>query len=105
MLYNSNYHCNVRGSGPLFWTFAVLPANMHPEDLKAAIRKRFGTIGAFQHAYDLPKTGFTDFLRGRTSRRVEDAIHSALTEVPSKSIKPDNSRPKRAAHRLNEVAS
>jgi hypothetical protein len=51
---------------------------MHPEDVKAELRKRFGTIARFVAIHDLPETGVSDLLRGRTSQRVQDAVESAL---------------------------
>ena len=52
----------------------------HPEDVKAAIRKRFGTISRFIEANDLPTPGVRDLLRGRTSARVRDAVEKVLKE-------------------------
>lgn len=51
---------------------------MHPEDVKAAIRKKFGTIIEFHRAYRLPATGLHDVLRGRTSAPVEAAMDEVL---------------------------
>lgn len=51
---------------------------MHPEDVKAAIRKRYGTISRFIEERDLPATGVSDLLRGRTSRRVREAVEDVL---------------------------
>ncbi|WP_298174593.1 hypothetical protein [Novosphingobium sp.] len=51
---------------------------MHPEDIKAAIRKRYGTISRFIEERDLPATGVSDLLRGRTSRRVREAVEDVL---------------------------
>lgn len=53
---------------------------IHPEDVKAAIRKRFGTIGEFHRAYGLPTTGLHDVLRGRASKRVSEAMDEVLAE-------------------------
>lgn len=76
---------------------------MHPEDVKAAIRKRFGTIARFIAERDLPATGVTDLFRGRTSRRVRDAVEEVLREQ-QESISLDSSVPKRRTHRLNAGA-
>lgn len=54
--------------------------HLHPEDVKAAVRKAHGTIDAFHRAYNLPSTGLYDVLRGRTSARVEDAIRAVLSK-------------------------
>lgn len=51
---------------------------MHPEDVKAAIRKQYGTISRFIEERDLPATGVSDLLRGRTSRRVREAVEDVL---------------------------
>lgn len=53
--------------------------NMHPEDIKAGLRKRFGTIVAFERAKGLPHQSVTDVLRGRPNARVTRAIEEALT--------------------------
>lgn len=52
----------------------------HPEDVKAAIRKKFGTIVEFHKAYDLSATGLQDVLRGRPSQRTADAIDEVLAD-------------------------
>lgn len=75
------------------------PSEMHPEDIKAELRKRFGTVFAFEDAANLPRKSVSDFLRGRSSRRVRDAIDETIK--PSKSEKSDNS----AAQRRRKVAA
>lgn len=52
---------------------------MHPEDVKAGLRKRFGTIVAFERAKGLPHQSVTDVLRGRPNARVSKAIEEALS--------------------------
>jgi len=74
-------------------------SEMHPEDIKAELRKRFGTVLAFEDAANLPRKSVSDFLRGRSSRRVRDAIDETIK--PSKSEKSDNS----AAQRRRKVAA
>ena len=54
--------------------------DLHPEDVRAAIRKQFGTIKAFEIERGLPASGVQDILRGRTSARVREAIESVLIE-------------------------
>lgn len=54
---------------------------MHPEDVKAAIRKKFGKISEFHRFYELPATGVHDILRGRTSARVEAAMDEVLAHA------------------------
>ena len=65
---------------------------MHPEDIKAAIRKRFGSLKAFEEHEGLPRKAVTDILRGRSNRRVSDAIRRLLAEdAQPMSIKVDDS--------------
>ncbi len=80
----------------------MLLDRMHPEDVKAALRKRFGTVSAFITAHDLPTTGVSDLLRGRTSRRVREAVEGVLQEDAS--IKLDVSESNTAAHCQNAGA-
>lgn len=71
---------------------------MHPEDVKAAIRKRFGTVAAFIQERELPATGVSDLFRGRTSQRVKDAVEEVLREQ-AESIELDSSANVRSPHR------
>ena len=63
----------------------MLIETMDPEDIKAALRKRYGSVRAFVRQHDLPDTGVSDILRGRTSKRVSDAIERVLQEQSSES--------------------
>lgn len=72
---------------------------MHPEDVKAAIRKRHGSLKAFVRLKDLPVTGVQDLLRGRESARVRGAVEEVLSEAANESMKLDRSSGKRASHR------
>lgn len=75
---------------------------LHPEDVKAAIRKKFGTIVEFHRFYDLPATGLQDILRGRPSQRIADAVDEVLAgEQESKKL---DSSPDSAAQHLNAGA-
>jgi len=78
----------------------MLLDRMHPEDVKAAIRKRFGTVSRFIEVRGLPETGVSDLFRGRTSRRVRDAVESVLQE-DAESIKLDVSETVTRPHRKN----
>lgn len=71
---------------------------MHREDIKAAIRKRFGSVSRFIKEHDLPETGVSDLFRGRTSRRVREAVEGVLQQE-AESIDLDSSRNRRRAHR------
>lgn len=83
-------------------------AGIHREDVKAAIRKRFGSARRFERAHGLPKNSVSDLLRGKRSKRVEDAINSALGKdaAPfSQSDMSDDSSSRRPAHRINRKAA
>jgi lambda repressor-like predicted transcriptional regulator len=82
--------------------------NMHPEDVKAGLRKRFGTVAAFEEARGLPPKSVNDLLRGRPSARVAKAIQDALdTPLPlhPQSEHSDSSEESDGAHRLNRAAN
>ena len=68
---------------------STLTQTMHPEDIKAAIRKRHGSVNAFVSAMNLPTTGVSDFFRGRPSKRVADAIEQLLQDQSPESKKMD----------------
>jgi lambda repressor-like predicted transcriptional regulator len=55
--------------------------DLHPEDIKASIRKKFTTVRNFERVNKLPINGVADILRGRTSARVEKAIESVLMDA------------------------
>lgn len=73
---------------------------MHPEDIKAALRKKYGSVFAFEDAKDLPRKSVSDFLRGRPNQRVKDAI-AKVVSVSSVSELSDDSRMRVGSHRLN----
>jgi lambda repressor-like predicted transcriptional regulator len=80
---------------------------MHPEDVKAGIRKRFGTIAAFEQAKGLPPKSVNDILRGRPNARVTKAVEDALSIpalIPPQSELSDDSEESDGAHRLNRAA-
>ena len=52
--------------------------SMHKEDIKAALRKKFGTIAAFEKARGLPKKSVHDVLRRRPRGWVEAVIAAEL---------------------------
>lgn len=81
----------------------MLVDQMHPEDVKAALRKRFGSVANFVAVRQLPTTGVSDLFRGRTSQRVRDAVEEVLREQAG-SIIMDSSSAKPASHRLNGAA-
>lgn len=73
-------------------------ADMHPEDIKASIRKRFGTIRNFELSRNLPKGSVHEVLRRRRWARIERAIESVISASPSE--KTDSKR-KTVAHGLS----
>ena len=50
----------------------------HPEDVKAELRKRFGSVFKFEDRFGLPRKSVSDFLRGRPNQRVGETIKSVL---------------------------
>ena len=78
-------------------------ADMHPEDVKAELRKRFGTVSAFEEATGLPPKSVYDCLRGRSSKRVALAVSEAIKTpiITRESEHSDCSSEKGRAHRLN----
>lgn len=79
-------------------------AKLHPEDVKAAIRKRHRSLAAFERKFGLPAKSVTDQLRGRTSARVEKAIAKVIkAPLPAgRSEVSDNSSVANDAHCQNE---
>jgi lambda repressor-like predicted transcriptional regulator len=51
---------------------------MHREDIKAALRKKFKTLTAFEQVKSLPVGSVKDVLRGRAVSRTEKAISEAI---------------------------
>ena len=64
---------------------------MHREDVKAELRKRFGSISKFEKARNLPTKSVSDLLRGRSSKRVQDEVALALFTGNSASDESDSS--------------
>lgn len=79
---------------------------MHPEDVKAAIRKRYRSVAAFERAEGLARQSVTELFRGRTSARTLKAIERVLRDEKRRreSIDSDNNEIGTAAHRLNAAA-
>lgn len=79
---------------------------MHPEDIKASLRKRFGTVFAFEKIKGLPKRSVADVLRGRPNARVTKAIEDALNLPPpdKQSNLSDDNGNYAPAHRLNAAS-
>ncbi|QPT09838.1 hypothetical protein [Sphingomonas paucimobilis] len=77
--------------------------NRHPEDVKAAIRKRFGSLAAFERAERLSVGSVSEILRGRPSARTTKAVERVLREqvIASESIIPVDSATNVTLHRQN----
>ena len=89
----------------------MLIDEFHPEDIKAAIRKRYRSLKAFERALGLSFNSPSEIFRGRTSARTEKAIRRVLRDagmlgkVGSRSIILDTSSADADAHRQkNQVA-
>lgn len=79
-------------------------AEMHPEDIRAALRKRFGTITKFEQEYKLPKKSVYEIFRGRKSARVSRAIENAIIETPIENTEKEYTTADSKAHRTNAGA-
>lgn len=91
---------------------------VHKEDVKAALRKRFGSLLAFEAEKNLPPGSAKDVLRGRAVAQTERAIAEALNKplhviFPARYTAPkaadpstevDNSGGKTETHRLSARA-
>lgn len=75
---------------------------LHPEDIKAAIRKRFGSVRNFVSINNLPETGVSDIFRGRTSGPVRETIENFLRD---ESRMLDNRGASHNLHGQNEEAA
>ena len=75
-------------------------AELHHEDIKAELRKQYGTIRQFELDKNLPAGSVHDVLRRRRWAKVERAIEAVIFGPVTLSEKTD-SKQKRAAHRLN----
>lgn len=78
--------------------------SMHPEDVKAALRKRFGSVAQFERAKDLPSKSVSDVLRGYKSARVTRAISDAIREPLNESDFSGNTPETGTPHRQNAEA-
>lgn len=79
-------------------------ARLHPEDVKAEIRKKFGAVAAFERQKGLPEKSVNDVLRGRTSARVRQAIEQVIGQSLIQSEDSDDSSDVSGTHRLNAEA-
>lgn len=79
-------------------------SEMHREDIKAALRKKYGTIRQFEIANGLTRGSVHEVLRQRRWAKVERAIEAAIFGSKNQSEKTD-SKAQRGAHRLNAEAA
>ena len=56
----------------------TIPEKIHPEDIKAAIRKRYRSMAAFERANRLGSRSVTDVLLGRKRPKTAKAISKLL---------------------------
>ena len=55
-----------------------MPRRLRHQDIKAGLRKRFGSVAEFERARSFGPGSVSDQFRGRTSARVRKAIAEAL---------------------------
>jgi lambda repressor-like predicted transcriptional regulator len=81
----------------------TLLAGMHKEDVKAVLRKKFGSVAAFERAHGLATQSVSEVLRGRSSKRTIDAIERVLREhaEAAESITSVDTGASPVFHRLN----
>lgn len=87
---------------------------LHREDIKAGIRKKFGTLSAFEQQRGLPKGAVKGVLIGKSSSRTVEAIADVLqlpVKVINASVRPSpvelsgqHKSPKVDLHCLNEAS-
>lgn len=87
----------------------MLALGLHREDIKAHLRKRYGSVRAWAHSRNLKPQAVADFMRGRASQHVAHEIEAELQTVDHngeapESIKLDNSAASSDAHGLNAGA-
>ncbi|VWX62522.1 conserved hypothetical protein [Sphingorhabdus sp. 109] len=78
---------------------------VHPEDIKAAIRRKFGTILKFEKHYALPSTGVSDLLREKSHNPKTISAVEAILADRHASINLENSTNLTENHGLNEKAA
>lgn len=86
----------------------MLIEEYHPEDIKAALRKRYRSVGRFELAEGLARGSVAEILRGRKSARTERAIRRVLDADErwgvGKTIVLDSSNTREPTHRQNAGA-
>lgn len=86
--------------------------SIHPEDIKAAIRKKHGSIAHFERTRGLKRRSVTDVLIGKRARPTAEVVaaelgHTAESLFPHiyQSATADHSREEEGTHRLNSAES
>lgn len=84
--------------------------DFHPEDVKAAIRKRFKSLDNFEREHALYRGAVHDLLRGKSGEptaRVVDAVlvMEGAAAAPKPTVISGYSRKVASLHRLNEKAA
>lgn len=84
--------------------------DFHAEDVKAAIRKRFGSLTNFETEHNLPAKSVSAVLRGAVSARVAEALNAVMvleraTAASNVSEFSLDTRKRRSAQRLNREAA
>ena len=81
------------------------PQTLHPEDVKAKIRKEFGSLLAFERAHELGRRSVTDLLMGRRRPAAAIAVTKLFGhEIALQSATADDSTTETDAHRQNAGA-
>ena len=81
---------------------------LHYEDIKASIRKKWGTLSAFEKANGLYPKSVHNHFRGLRNKKVEAAVEAHLLSIISPFAGGDSSQPttrKPRNHRLNQEAA
>lgn len=84
--------------------------DFHPEDVKAAIRKRFKSMDKFEKEHGLFRGAVNDLLRGKVTARTAAVVNAVLVmedaiAAPKPTVIPVSSRKKPAVHRINAKAA
>jgi lambda repressor-like predicted transcriptional regulator len=99
------------------WTDLAMLPPLHPEDIKAPLRIRYGTVGKFEKLAGLPPRSVSQVLYGKAIERAAEAIADEL-DIPlyrvsehyhslfyKLSTAPRHRRNPPVAHRQNDEAA
>lgn len=89
-----------------------MAAKPHPEDIKAELRKRYGSIAEFERKTSLPARSVKDVLRGRSrptiaqavAKGIDRSVHELFPDRFSESPSGDAMAKRVRSHRLNCAA-